>query len=609
MYKPLPSVTTVRGSRVSTFVAVTVAPGMTPPVSSLTTPLIWVRSNWARAGTAESIRTVTQASPIRCRAGTSRSICPPPTPRIACNRLQKGASYIRASLRSRCEIPEWAHQMCNRTTAPKIRSARPGTVSPTLSDCPCSSVDQHQLADVLARLQQAVRVGGAGEWKRPEHYGLDRARFEERPDVGMDGAGNRPLLHHRPGTQRRSGNGQTSLHDDGDDEFSLRAALRGNLDQPALDRERIEVAGEVLRADHVEDHVDAAAAGQLAHDGNKVGLAIVDRALGTKLLARGALGRRSGGREHARSPRPCQLNGGGPDAARSSVHQERLAGGQTSALEHVGPDSKERLRNGRGGGEIDATRDRQALRRRRHAVLGVAAARYQRTHGLAFPPAARLRPDRGNRPGHFQARNVRRPRRRRIPALTLHHIGPIDARGRDFDQDVAASRVWTRALHRDEHVRLAGLSNLNGDHGCRSFFPLCPLSPLCPRTRQSSPNAAAVVAGSSRMAASAMPSPRLSANTAHSARTLETIRLSAASRAANSRSSRTAARRVRRSSSIRCPRLCHSVKTRWPRRTAPIVAPAPSAMKIATVNGVSIHHSLINQPSTAAATYSAETTS
>src|SRR5207249_5220537 len=297
-------------------------------------------------------------------------------------------------------------------------------------------------------------------------------------------------------------------------------------------------------------------------------------------------------------------------------------------------DGEECLRDRRSAGEIETVRHGEALRRRRDTVLGIAAARHQRAHVLALAPAAHVGPDRGNGPGHFQAGNIRRARRRRIPALPLHHVRPIDTGGRDLDQDLAASRLGPRALHRDEHVRVTRLANLYSDHGGHEillvlvtlcFQPHVAFSPhlqMQPRKHEttkdaprktyrghSSPNAAAVVAGSSRIAASAMPRPRLSANTAHNARTLETNSPSVASSAANSRSSRTAARRVRRNSSIRCARLCHSVKTRWPRSTQPIVAPAPSAMKIATVNGVSIHHSLINQPSTAAATYNAETMS
>ena len=58
-----------------------------------------------------------------------------------------------------------------------------------------------------------------------------------------------------------------------------------------------------------------------------------------------------------------------------------------SALEDVGPHGEERLGNRRRGDEVEPGRHRQALRRRRHAARGVAAAADERADAVARPPA------------------------------------------------------------------------------------------------------------------------------------------------------------------------------------------------------------------------------
>jgi hypothetical protein len=68
----------------------------------------------------------------------------------------------------------------------------------------------------------------------------------------------------------------------------------------AFERQHVDVAREVLPTHHVEHHVDAAPAGQVADRGGEVRLTVIDRALGAEALARLALGGRARGREHAR---------------------------------------------------------------------------------------------------------------------------------------------------------------------------------------------------------------------------------------------------------------------------------------------------------------------
>src|SRR6185295_14040875 len=139
--------------------------------------------------------------------------------------------------------------------------------------------------------------------------------------------------------------------------------------------------------------------------------------------------------------------------------------------------------------------DRQALRRRRGAVLRVAAAGDQRADRIADGELADVGAGFLDGAGDLEAGNVGRAGRRRIAAAPLEDVGPVDAGGRDLDEHLTRGRHRPGALDRHEHVRLAGAGNLNRDHG-------------------SSPNAARLVAGSRTTAASDTPTAVLSAKTA-----------------------------------------------------------------------------------------------
>src|SRR3546814_16844330 len=64
----------------------------------------------------------------------------------------------------------------------------------------------------------------------------------------------------------------------------------------------------------------------------------------------------------------------GAESRVAAVHQEALARLQGRALEHVHPDREEGLRQAGRLLQREALGHRQALRGRRHAVLGIAAA-------------------------------------------------------------------------------------------------------------------------------------------------------------------------------------------------------------------------------------------
>ena len=60
---------------------------------------------------------------------------------------------------------------------------------------------------------------------------------------------------------------------------------------------------------------------------------------------------------------------------------------------------------------------------------------------MRLPPG----PTSDDRARHFETRNIGRARRRRIAAAPLHRVRPIDARRRDFDQNLARQRNRPRA--------------------------------------------------------------------------------------------------------------------------------------------------------------------
>jgi len=111
-----------------------------------------------------------------------------------------------------------------------------------------------------------------------------------------------------------------------------------------------------------------------------------------------------------------------------------------SALEHVGPDGEERLGNCSGVREVRSSRNRQALRRRHAAEFRIAASGDERAHAVARFPVADVVADLFNLTRDLEARNVGRPRRRRVLTHPLHHVRPIHPCSRDLDEHFPTRR-------------------------------------------------------------------------------------------------------------------------------------------------------------------------
>ena len=146
------------------------------------------------------------------------------------------------------------------------------------------------------------------------------------------------------------------------------------------------------------------------------------------------------------------------------MHQQDLALLQATALEHIVPDGEEGLRQRRGLGHREAGRHRQRVALVDEAILRVAAARCQRADRVADLPACNGGPDRGDLARHLQAGKIGRALRRRVGALALQHVGTVDARRVDPDQDLARPGFGHGAQFRFQHHRPARLGDRDRRH-------------------------------------------------------------------------------------------------------------------------------------------------
>jgi hypothetical protein len=118
-----------------------------------------------------------------------------------------------------------------------------------------------------------------------------------------------------------------------------------------------------------------------------------------------------------------------------------------AALEDIGEDGEDRLRQGRGLNEIETLRDRQGVPGVDHREFGIAAAAQQGADPVAGLPAGDALPDLIHLAGDLESQNVRRAGRRGIVGRGAAADRAGSRRRPDPDADLAGTglRIGTFA--------------------------------------------------------------------------------------------------------------------------------------------------------------------
>ncbi len=262
---------------------------------------------------------------------------------------------------------------------------------------------------------------------------------ELRPPVQFECTRNRGLLGDGPGPRRRARQRGALAQDRHDVDLGPHSTHEGDQRDAAVKRQRREVALEVAAADHVEDHIDATALGEVHRLGDEVLLAVVDHAMRTGLRAEAELVAAADGGHHAGPEGAGHLDRRGADTAGTAVDQEALAGLQRRTREDVVPDREAGLGHSGRFWHCHARRNRQAMRGGHHALLRIAAAGVS-AQTIADPPALHAGPERRHAARDFEPDDRRGAGRRRIAADALRAVGPVHAREGDVDQQRAGCR-------------------------------------------------------------------------------------------------------------------------------------------------------------------------
>src|SRR6516165_967708 len=160
------------------------------------------------------------------------------------------------------------------------------------------SRDEQDFADMAAGFHQAMRLRGLGQ---RELLVGERAQFAgrpERPDLFPYRGDDRGFLGDAARTQGRAGHRQMLALDQAEIGLDLAAAHQCHKAEPALMRQEIELARDVVAANHVEDRIDATAVAEFFADAHEILRAVVDRNIGAVVAARPALLVRPRGGQH-----------------------------------------------------------------------------------------------------------------------------------------------------------------------------------------------------------------------------------------------------------------------------------------------------------------------
>src|SRR6185437_12071353 len=115
-----------------------------------------------------------------------------------------------------------------------------------------------------------------------------------------------------------------------------------------------DVARKIRAADHVEDDVDAASAGEPLNLGGEIGGAVVEGLHRAELATGRDFLVRAGGGVDRGAERARELDRGDANPRGAAMHQRALARGQSTCLKQIGPDGEIRLWQGGSANRIVA---------------------------------------------------------------------------------------------------------------------------------------------------------------------------------------------------------------------------------------------------------------
>ena len=137
---------------------------------------------------------------------------------------------------------------------------------------------EQDFSGVSARFHQALRVDSLIERQDAIDNGAKPPEREMGPHPAVDGIAQHALFIHRPGAERGAGDDQALSHHQRQVGGDLAAVAIGDVHQPSAGGEHLQVLGEIISADHVEDHVHALSTRPAARSLNPILFLIMENA-------------------------------------------------------------------------------------------------------------------------------------------------------------------------------------------------------------------------------------------------------------------------------------------------------------------------------------------
>ncbi len=148
---------------------------------------------------------------------------------------------------------------------------------------------------------------------------------------------------------------------------------------------------------------------------------------------------------------------------------------QFPVLEQIGPDGKQRFRQGGGVREFHAFGYRQGVAGIDSGIFGITAAMAERADPVADRPAGNAVTNCRHRTGDLKAEQVAGIFRHLVQPLSLQHIRAVDPGGGNPDHDLSGLDFRHGPSGRVEVFRAAGFAELDYLHGagkCGGHFCL-----------------------------------------------------------------------------------------------------------------------------------------